>query len=101
MLNELEVTVEGEDTGGKEDDVEGVALGFPAKALEKGAWGQGLLAAAVLSVEAVAEEHEDADTDEDGVVFDVVCGGDAAVLFGWATDCEVDAVLGSGKQAEE
>lgn len=32
MLNELEVTVEGEDTGGKEE--EGLILGFPAKALE-------------------------------------------------------------------
>lgn len=34
VLKELEVTVEGEDTEGKEDDVEGVVLGFPAKALE-------------------------------------------------------------------
>lgn len=80
MLNELEVTVEGEDTEGKEDDAEGVALDFPAKALAKGAWDQGLLAAVVLSVAAVEEELEDADTDEDDVAFGVV-GGDG-VLFG-------------------
>lgn len=73
MLNELEVTVEGEETGGNEDNEEEGAWGFPAKALENGVWDQGLPAAVVLSGEAVKlEAHED----EDGVV-----GGGDGVLF--------------------
>ena len=80
MLNELEVTVEGEDTGGKEEEVEeGVALGFPAKALEKGAWGQGLPAAVVLRGVA-EEEHKDEETEEDGMVADVVGGGGGGLM---------------------
>lgn len=76
MLNELEVTVEGEDTGGKEEDAEeGVALGFPAKALEKGAWGQGLPAVVVLSA-VVEEEHRGEETD----VADVVGGGGGLLM---------------------
>lgn len=77
MLNELEVTVEGEDAGGKEE--EGLALGFPAKALEKGAWGQGLPAAVVLSG-AVEEEHREEETAEDGMVADVVGRGDGLLM---------------------
>ena len=74
MLNELEVTVEGEDTGGKEaEEEEGVALGFPAKALEKGAWDQGFPAAVVTSG-VVEEEHREEETAEDGMV-DVNVGG--------------------------
>lgn len=81
MLNELEVTVEGEDTGGKEEEEEGgLALGFPAKALERGAWGQGLLAAVVLSG-VVEEEHREEETAEDGMVADVV-GGVEGLLMG-------------------
>lgn len=81
MLNELEVTVEGEDTGGNDDNVEGVALGFPANALEKGAWGQGLLAAVVLSgVDVEEDEHEDEGAEEDGMAADGV-GGGVGVLF--------------------
>lgn len=81
MLNELEVTVEGEDTEGKDDNVEGVALGFPAKALEKGAWGQGLPAAVVLSgAAAEEEEHDDEGAEEDGMAADDV-GGGVGVLF--------------------
>lgn len=79
MLNELEVTVEGEETGGKEDNADEGGLGFPAKALEKGAWDHDLPVADVLSGLAV-KEHDDADVDEDGVVADVVGGGDV-VLF--------------------
>lgn len=73
MLNELEVTVEGEETGGNEDNEEEGPWGFPAKALEKGAWDQGLPAAVVLSGEAVKVEgaHEDED---------VVGGGDGALF---------------------
>lgn len=67
MLNELEVTVEGEDTGGKEE--EGLALGFPAKALLKGAWGQALPVVVVL-IGLVDEE----DTGEEDMVADVVGG---------------------------
>lgn len=100
VLNELEVTVEGEDIGGKEEEEdEGLALGFPAKALEKGAWGHGLPAAVVLSG-VVDEEHREEETAEDGMVADVV-GGGGGLLMGWVADCEVDAVLGLGKQAEE
>lgn len=79
MLNELEVTVEGEDTGGKEEE-EGLALGFPTEALEKGAWGQGLLAAAVFSW-ALEEEHREVETAEDGMVADVV-GRGVGLLMG-------------------
>ena len=81
MLNELEVTVEGEDTEGKEaEEEEGVALGFPAKALEKGAWDQGLPAAVVTS--GVAEdEHREEGTAEDGMV-DVDVGGVEGLLMG-------------------
>lgn len=76
MLNELEVTVEGEDIGGKEEEEEeGLALGFPAKALEKGAWGHGLPAAVVLSGVVEEEEHREEETAEDGMVADVVGGG--------------------------
>ena len=78
MLNELEVTVEGEDTGGKEEE-EGLALGFPAKALEKGAWGQGLPAAVVLSG-ATDEEHREEETAEDGMVADVVGRGGGLLM---------------------
>lgn len=67
MLNELEVTVEGEDTGGKEG--EGLALGFPAKALLFGAWGQALPAAVV--VRGLVEEEE---TGEEDMAADVVGG---------------------------
>lgn len=82
MLNELEVTVEGEETGGKEDNADEGGLDFPAKALEKGVWDHDLPVAVVLSGVAVKEEevHEDADADEDGVVADAVGGGDG-VLF--------------------
>lgn len=80
MLNELEVTVEGEDTGGNEkEEEEGLALGFPAKALEKGAWGQGLPAAVVLSG-VVEEEHREEDAAVDGVVADVVGGGGGLLM---------------------
>lgn len=78
MLNELEVTVEGEDTGGKEDE-DGLALDFPDEALEKGACGQGLLAAAVLSW-ALEEEHREVDTAEDGMVADVDDRGDGLLM---------------------
>lgn len=85
MLNELEVTVEGEDTEGKDDSVEGAALGFPAKALENGAWGQGLPAAVVRGAaaeeEEEEEEHEDEEAEEDGMVADDV-GGGVGVLWG-------------------
>lgn len=81
MLNELEVTVEGEDTGGKEEEEgEGLALGFPAKALVKGAWGQGLLAAVVLSG-VLEEEHREEETAVDDMVADVV-GGVGGLLMG-------------------
>lgn len=82
MLNELEVTVEGEETGGKEDNADDGGLGCPAKALEKGAWDHDLPVAVVLSGLAVkeVEVHDDAVVDEDGVVADVVGGGDV-VLF--------------------
>lgn len=82
MLNELEVTVEGEDTGGKEEEEveEGVALGFPAKALEKGVWGQGLPAAVVLR-RVAEEEHKGEEMEEDGMAADVV-GGGGGVLMG-------------------
>lgn len=81
MLNELEVTVEGEDTEGKEaEEEEGVALGFPAKALEKGAWDQGLPAAVVTSG-VVEEEHREEETAEDGMV-DVDVGGVEGLLMG-------------------
>lgn len=80
MLNELEVTVEGEDIGGKEEEEdEGQALGFPAKALEKGAWGHGLPAAVVLRG-AEEAEHSDVETAEDGMVADV--GGGGGLLMG-------------------
>lgn len=80
MLNELEVTVEGEDIGGKEEEEdEGLALGFPAKALEKGAWGHDLPAALVLSgVE--EEEHSDEEPEEDGIVADDVGGGGGLLM---------------------
>lgn len=80
MLNELEVTVEGEDIGGKEEEEdEGLALGFPAKALEKGAWGHDLPAAVVLSgVE--EEEHSDEEPEEDGIVADDVVGGGGLLM---------------------
>lgn len=82
MLNELEVTVEGEDIGGKEEEEEedgGLALGFPAKALEKGAWGHDLPAAVVLSgVE--EEEHSEVETAEDGMAADVVGGGGGLLM---------------------
>lgn len=68
MLNELEVTVEGEDTGGREEE-EGLALGFPAKALLKGAWGQALPAAVVLT--GLMDEEE---TGEEDMAADVVGG---------------------------
>lgn len=77
MLNELEVTVEGEDTGGKEKD-KGLALVFPAKALEKEAWDQDLPAAVVLSV--AVEEHRDEGTADDGMVADV--GREGGLLMG-------------------
>ncbi len=82
VLNELEVTVEGEQTGGKEDNADEGGLGFPAKALEKVVWDHDLPVAVVLSGVTVKEEevHEDADADEDGVVADIVGGGDG-VLF--------------------
>lgn len=80
MLNELEVTVEGEDIGGKEEEEdEGLALGFPAKALEKGAWGHDLPAAVVLSG-AAEEEHSGEETVEDGMVADVVSGGGGLLM---------------------
>lgn len=80
MLNELEVTVEGEDIGGKEEEEdEGLALGFPAKALEKGAWGHDLPAAVVLRG-AEETEHSDVETAEDGMVVDV--GGGGGLLMG-------------------
>lgn len=80
MLNELEVTVEGEDIGGKEEEEDGgLALGFPAKALEKGAWGHDLPAAVVLSgVE--EEEHSEVETAEDGMAADVVGGGGGLLM---------------------
>lgn len=81
MLNELEVTVEGEDTGGKEEEQEeGLALGFPAKALEKVAWGQGLPAAVVLTG-VVEVEHKEEEAAEDGMVVNVV-GGVVGLLMG-------------------
>lgn len=80
MLNELEVTVEGEDIGGKaEEEDEGLALAFPAKALEKGAWGHGLPAAVVLSW-VVEEEHGEEVTAEGGMVADVVGGGGGLLM---------------------
>lgn len=81
MLNELEVTVDGEDTGGKEEEVEeGVALlGFPDKALEKGAWDQGLPAAVVLTG-AVEDEHRDEETAEDGMAADDAGGGGGLLM---------------------
>lgn len=80
MLNELEVTVEGEDIGGREEEEdEGLALGFPAKALEKGAWGHDLPAAVVLSgVE--EEEHSDEEPEEDGIVANDVGGGGGLLM---------------------
>lgn len=83
MLNELEVTVEGEDIGGKEEEEDGgLALGFPAKALEKGAWGHDLPAAVVLSgvEEEEEEEHSEAETAEDGMVADVVGAGGGLLM---------------------
>lgn len=70
MLNELEVTVEGEDTGGKE---EGLALGFPAKALLKGAWGQALPATVVLT--GLVDEEETGEEDIADVVGGVLLMG--------------------------
>ena len=101
VLNELEVTVEGEDTGGKKGEVEGeLALGFPAEDLEKGAWGQGFPAAVVCGDVAMEEEEHEDVVDEDGMGADAF-GGGGGLLFGRVADCEVDAALGSGKQAEE
>lgn len=74
MLNELEVTVEGEDTGGKEEE-EGLALGFPAKALLKGAWRQGLPVAVVLT--GLVDEEE---TGEDDMVANVVGVGGGLLM---------------------
>lgn len=82
MLNELEVTVEGEDTGGKEEEEEGLALGFPAKALLNGAWGQGLPAAVVLTgLVDEEEEHSEDETGEDDMAA-VVVGVGGGLLMG-------------------
>lgn len=80
MLNELEVTVEGEDTGGKDEEEEkGLALAFPGKALENGAWGQDFPAAVVLRG-VVDEEQREEDTADDGMVADVVGGGGGLLM---------------------
>lgn len=77
MLHELEVTVEDEERGGKEG---GFVVVAEARETTCGhdfleAWGE---------------------ADEEGAAAD----GGGGLSFERAADCEVDAVLGSGKQAE-